>query len=175
MLLLAGFMALATDEVLQLPALVLFWPRKVIIAAEQVLATKSARPKIKYKNGRTISILPYFDDPKCARVYGLSALYAIRITRPILGREGSADLSNRIVLIYWMVGMVLPRTLPTASISETTQLKPAKKHPVVHLEPSDGFFAILAFPFIHAPFRAACNGRALNSVRISRKRASKAQ
>lgn len=91
MLLLAGFMTLATVEVLQLAALVLFSPRKVITAAEQVLATKSARPKIKCKNGRTISMLPCLDDPKRARVYGLSAPYAIRITRPILGRESSAD------------------------------------------------------------------------------------
>jgi hypothetical protein len=33
MLLPAGFMALGTEEVLQLAAFVLFWPRKVITAA----------------------------------------------------------------------------------------------------------------------------------------------
>jgi hypothetical protein len=47
MLLFAGFMALETEELLQLAALVLFSPRKVITAAEQVVATKSARQIIK--------------------------------------------------------------------------------------------------------------------------------
>lgn len=54
MLFFAGFMALETEEVLQLAALVLFSPRKVITAAEQFVATKSARQMIKCRGGGTI-------------------------------------------------------------------------------------------------------------------------
>ena len=51
-------MTLGTEEVLQLSAFVLFWPRKVITAAGQVGAAKSARLTIKLKIGRIKVIDP---------------------------------------------------------------------------------------------------------------------
>jgi|SRR5271165_2370271 len=91
MLLLAGFIALATDEVLQRAALVLFSPRKLIVVAEQVVAIKSARPEIKCRSGRTISVFLERYDPERADLYELSAACASRMTL-LIHRDANAAL-----------------------------------------------------------------------------------